>query len=137
MRPYRNRLQWNLKARPFHLIDGLEPAVERLSSRARRLFRARSADLRRTMKVRLVVLILLYIGVIASAVAWVTQVVPAFQVFLDVLKPLSRVLSGLSIVFLGAMILLQRRVAQLEADLVAICIVNHVHPEKTAHPGRQ
>lgn len=124
MHPYRNRLQWNLRAPAEHLIDGLEPVVDQLPSDIKRRFLAASRDVRRTLKIRLGVLILLYIGIISSAITWITQLIPTFQVFLDLLRPLAQILSGISVLFLLVTLLLQRRIGQLEADLVAICIVH-------------
>ncbi len=124
MRPYRNKLEWNLKGRPYHLIDGLMPAAQQLHGEVYDAFLVRAAMMRRTLRIALALLILLYVGVVASAITLIVPYFAAAETLVDILQSAARITGSISLILLGAYLLLRRRVAQLEADLVVLCITN-------------
>lgn len=124
MRPYSNKWQWNLKSRPHHLIDGLLPAAKQLKGAVHQAFLVRAGMMLRALKARAVVLGLLYLGVIASGLVWVASILPVFAPAAELTRGIAQLLSGISALLVGIYLLVGRRIGQLEADLVTLCITN-------------
>jgi hypothetical protein len=128
MRPYSNRFQWNLKSRPHHLIDGLDGFADRLNDEANAMFDERVSMLRKTMGASLVSMVGLYLGAAVTAIAWLVQTIPSLEEAVEFMQTIASALSGISAILLVIFILIRRRIGQLEADLVAICITRGYRP---------
>lgn len=120
MHPFPSRLQWFLKGRHAHVIAATEEKLHRLGIERRERAQARIASMRRLALAQLPLLVLLYIGAIATATGALVGILGLPDETVDAMQYVAARAAPLSGVLLVAVLLLRRTLSQLEADLVML-----------------
>ena len=116
MYPYRNRMRWIVAGRYAHLLK----ALDRRRNLQDSVLEARLEAMRVWGRVRMVVIILLSIGLLATTVAWIARFMPAFEAAVEAIVRIATTASYLSGALTLTYLFLTRLLGQLEADILAL-----------------
>lgn len=116
MYPYKNRYRWLAAGRYGHLLQALKGH----SLRGKSVLAARLKAMRLWNRVRFVVLLLLSIGLVATAGAWIARYLPDAQATLDAINSFTAVVGAASGLLTLAFLFLTRLLDQIEMDILMI-----------------
>lgn len=134
MFPFHSRWEWYAKTGYLHLVEAIEDHLKDFASPYSEVLERRADGIRYALKVRLVVLVLLNIGLVVTAAAWIASVVPGVGELRELIQRLARLTTGLTFVFTGLFVLISRYLGQLQADIIAaIALGTGWHEESEAH----
>lgn len=122
MYPYRNRWRWFMFGRYAHLAKAIN---ERKTPLQDTVLESRVGALMRWNRIRFGVSLLLSLGILAAAGAWIAARLPSAEtasVLLDDTAALSSAAAGVLTV---AYLFFSRLLGQIEADILTILTVGH------------
>lgn len=119
MFPYDRWWHWYIGGRHAHLIEATEEHLDTFHEPYRSVLKDRAVRMRWALKARLFVMVLLNLGLIATAVAWLATVVEGLADLESGLKQVASVAGASTLALTGLWLLATRYLGQLEADMVA------------------
>lgn len=119
MFPFHSRLGWHAKTGYLHLVEAIEDHMQDFASPYSEILEERADRIRVGVTVRFFVIVLLNIGFVVTAAAWIASVVPALEELREVIQRLARLTTGITFVFTAAFLVISRYLGQLQADIIA------------------
>lgn len=119
MFPFHSRLGWHAKTGYLHLVEAIDDHMHDFASPYSEILEKRADRLRFAVRIRLFFIVLLNVGFIVTAAAWIASVVPAFEEAREAVQQLARLTTGITFAFTGAFLVLSRYLGQLQADIIA------------------
>ncbi len=119
MFPYDNWWRWYIGGRHAHLIEATEEHLDVFQDPYRSVLKDRAGRMRWALKVRLFFMVLLNLGLIATAAAWVATFVEGMAEIEAGLKQVASIAGAGTLLLTGLWLLATRYLGQLEADMVA------------------
>lgn len=123
MFPFASRWRWWSSPGYLHLVEAIESHIDEFEDPFRKVLRNRARRIRIALNVRLVVLVLLNIGLVATGLAWAARVLPGLAEAQGWLTTLAGSLTGISVVLTLVFLLVSRYLGQLQADVVASMVL--------------
>ncbi|PSG97766.1 hypothetical protein BRD56_03780 [Thermoplasmatales archaeon SW_10_69_26] len=119
MFPFHSRLGWHAKTGYLHLVEAIDDHMQDFASPYSEVLEQRAESLRLAVRVRLFVILLLNIGFIVTAAAWIASVLPPLAGVRELTQRLARATTGITVVFTGLFVIISRYLGQLQADIIA------------------
>ncbi|HLF17208.1 MAG TPA: hypothetical protein VI796_07265 [Candidatus Thermoplasmatota archaeon] len=119
-RTWRARWRWLRSGRHLHLLKAVERKPELFDGEAGWVLRRRVHSLRRWGRLRTVVLVLLYIGLLATVTGWVFRVLPRSEPVGGLVDDVTALASALTGLLTLVALFLTRLLGQLEMDALAL-----------------
>lgn len=120
MYPFNSTAAWFLKGRYAHLIAATEDKLTRFGVKRREQLQARIRGLKRWGLAQVVVLVLLYLGAIATAVGFLARHVDLPTEVVDSLELMASRTAPLAGALLVVVLIIRRTLSQFEADLLML-----------------
>ncbi len=120
MYPFKNSFLWHVKGRTHHLIEATEQAMGEFKPARQKRLKRRISFMKRALFVQLVVLVLLYIGVAATAASLLGRAFAELEGAADALGAVAAATAPASGALFLVLLLVRRTLGQLDADLIML-----------------
>lgn len=124
MFPFESRWRWWTSPGYLHLVEAVEDRLDDFQEPFRAILSNRAKRMKIALNARLAVLVLLNIGIAASALVWAARFgVPGLAEARGWLDTVARSLTGFSVALTVVFLLISRYLGQLQADLLASMVL--------------
>lgn len=120
MFPLESKRAWWLGGRPKHLLAGFAALQQKLPAKLKPVGDARIKSLGRTLRVKLVLLILFYFSFVTTGFSWLAQLWDKLDAVKPAMDAIAEIASTFSVVLLVALLVVSRHASILEMDLLLL-----------------
>lgn len=119
MFPFESRWRWLFSTGYLHVVEAIREHTNEFREPYRQILEDRADRIKRTLRLRVAVILLLNLGIITTILAWAAQFFPALSGIRSLVNTVAGSFAGLSLVLTGVFLLITRYLGQLQADIIS------------------